>query len=113
MYFECYACGNKWSEENAVRCPLCGSDNIENLDNDYQTDLELNAENLKKLSIVCYNINFFEFKEIFEKAINSENLHENYVLEKFEAFQREGLDWLLRLDNRTAQKFLNQLIQKI
>jgi len=73
----------------------------------------LNAENLKKLSIKCYNTDFFEFKEIFEEAIGMKNLHENYVLEKFELFQREGLDFLTRLDDETAEIFLNQLIEKI
>jgi len=69
MYFECYACGNKWSEENAVRCPLCGSDNIENLDNDYHTDLELNAENLKNFQLCVTILIFLNLKKYLKKQL--------------------------------------------
>ena len=114
-HYECYKCGNEWSENsdnNVCSCPFCGSSNIECINEKY-LDLSLNASNIKKLSKICYNLKFEDFKKIFLYALNMINADEWYLTEKFEAFKQEGLDWTCRLDDITAERFFNKLLERI
>jgi len=114
VFYECYRCGYEWSEDCSVNvccCPSCGSESIKCLDFSNKSEIDIDA--LKKLITVCYNLNFKNFKKILEEAMQVKEVHEDYALEKFEVFKREGVDFLNRLDDATAERFLNELLKRI
>lgn len=112
-HYECYHCGGQWKEDNDINvycCPFCGSDNIECLD--FSNNYEIDLNTLKKLIKICYNLTFKDFKKILEEALDVYEVHSDYALEKFEIFKKEGVDFLNRLDDATAERFLNELFER-
>ena len=72
---------------------------------------ELSYKSIKKLSQICYNIDFNKFKNMMKTALRVYELDDSYAEEKFQAFKLEGLDWLCRLDDETAERFFKELIK--
>ena len=68
----------------------------------------MNVTELKNLIIKFYNTDFNKFKEIMEECGLT---GEGYLLEKFEDFKRDGVDFLAKLDDRTAECFLDKFLK--
>ena len=74
--------------------------------------MELNVKNIKQLNIICYNLSYDKFKEIFEKALNTE-LSDDYVIEKYQDFKDKQLSFINFLSDNYVEVFLNELIKLI
>lgn len=66
----------------------------------------MNFKELKGLISKFYNTNFNKFQAILE---NCGLTGEDYLLEKFQDFKRDGVDFLAKLDDRTAEHFLKEI----
>ena len=74
--------------------------------------MELNINNLKQLNVICYNLSYDKFKEIFEKMLEIE-LSDDYVIEKYQDFRNKQLGYLNCLSDNYAEVFLNELLKLI
>ena len=65
---------------------------------------------IKDLNIKVYNTNYKQFSEIM-RDIFGQDIHDSYIMEKWETFRNEGLGFINFLDDNNADKFLEKLMK--
>jgi len=70
------------------------------------------VELIKLVSKRTYNIDYNQFKEMFVKAVNYDP-NDSYIMEKFESFRMNGINFLNYLDSDISLRFFVELIRSI